>query len=620
MKVLLFSNDLMPFGELPTSGGGLRCYQLMRGLESKGIEVIASMPGFTYLAKKHYPQIPPEYRELLWTFDTQDDILRRERPDAVLFASNWDHFNLKGDVGIPLIIDLHGSRLVETSMWGRPVSTERKVKVLSRADCLLAAGKRQRLYFYGWLLQAGRVCGDEHFIRYIPISLSPELPLRLEFCGSDDLLPKFVSGGGWFPWQNQSRAVFAVCEEIVRRQKGSIAIYGTPHERQGNSAREEFIFDTYQRVANLAKRSSRIGVYDYVGRNELIDIYRSSSVAVEAMEYNLERELAFTTRTIEYMWCGLPVIYNNYSELSEHIAEFDAGWLVDTAGIDSINQAVSEVFEDALLLAKKGSNAASLVASRFTWDKTILPLVDFLEHPVKAKAVEPVLGAVCGRPAYLNYQGETVDVHLGGKQCRVEQEFVIPAENIRGVELPVSLANEAARSAIGGLEISILTRGGLPVRRLKIMASDIPIKGRLNISFPLFFRPRGGSRFRLRLNLVRSGGCDSMQAFPLILDGLERAIYPFIAAPQVLDATATNDCSKKKKAEVICLGFIPDENNRLYRIELLTKRAIWLLRRGEWKRVFRATKKYAPKIVRLFGRYSSIIKAFKLAMAERGRV
>src|SRR5687767_2223600 len=89
MKVLLFANDLMPFGPLPTSGGGLRCYQLMKGLEAHGVEVLASMPGFTFLAEKHFGQIPAEQRELLWRWETQDSILRDVKPDVVLFASNW---------------------------------------------------------------------------------------------------------------------------------------------------------------------------------------------------------------------------------------------------------------------------------------------------------------------------------------------------------------------------------------------------------------------------------------------------------------------------------------------------------------------------------------------------
>ena len=61
-KVLLFCNDLMPFPGLPTSGGGLRCWQLYNGLKSQGFEVIASMPAFTYLTEKFFDIIPEEIK------------------------------------------------------------------------------------------------------------------------------------------------------------------------------------------------------------------------------------------------------------------------------------------------------------------------------------------------------------------------------------------------------------------------------------------------------------------------------------------------------------------------------------------------------------------------------
>ena len=117
-RVLLFANDLMPFGALPTSGGGLRCWQLYQGLISRGYDVTVSMPSFTYLTEKHYSSIPEPEKRLLWNWDTQDRILANTQPDAVLFASNWDHYNLsEGSFDIPLIVDLHGSRLIETTMF-----------------------------------------------------------------------------------------------------------------------------------------------------------------------------------------------------------------------------------------------------------------------------------------------------------------------------------------------------------------------------------------------------------------------------------------------------------------------------------------------------------------------
>ena len=195
-KVLLFCNDLMPFKGLPTSGGGLRCWQIYQGLKSQGVEVIASMPAFTYLVEKFYDKIPQEQKDWLWNWHTQEELLSKAKADAVIFASNWDHYGLSKKPDCPLIIDLHGSRFIETSMWNQAVDTDKKVEVIAKADCLLTAGRKQRNYFYGWLVQSGRIPADEHFIRYTPISLSPDIPARSEDIND---YPLFVSGGGWFP-------------------------------------------------------------------------------------------------------------------------------------------------------------------------------------------------------------------------------------------------------------------------------------------------------------------------------------------------------------------------------------------------------------------------------------
>ena len=594
MKVLLFSNDLMPFGKLPTSGGGLRCWQLLQGLESRGIEVFSSMPGFTYLAEKHAKDIPEPQRELLWRWETQDEIYRRIKPDAVLFASNWDHFNLSGDIDVPVIIDLHGSRLIETTMWNEPVSTDRKVSILAKADCLLTAGTRQRSYFYGWLLQAGRVPKDEHFIRYIPISLSPERFSR-RAPKNPDRAPIFVSGGGWFPWQNQAKAIFAACRRIADTNRGSIEIFGTPHETQNLSAEERIIRETYQHIRELSDSSERINVNGYVGRNELLDIYASADVALECMRYNLERELAFTTRTIEYLWCGLPVLYNDYSEISEHIKEYDAGWAVDPDNDATIERVLDEIFSSPEALARKSENAQRLVNDRFTWDKTIQPLVDFLENPSKAEKVSPVLGTAGVRASFLSPKGATADVLLGEQS--VSQRFVIPAENIKTLEIPVSTNGKKAGKAAASVELEIRKASGALISRKRFSLDTLVDGGRLQIDFPWYARPKGGEEYRLDIHApgVDAKQSGSGQDLIVATRGLLEARYPFLSQANSAVPGITL-LGHRVKVQALAVSFVPG-TGRLYRLRSIAQRVIWMIREGNWLRLWKAAVRRIPTII-----------------------
>jgi glycosyltransferase involved in cell wall biosynthesis len=591
MKVLLFSNDLMPFGELPTSGGGLRCWQLMQGLQSQGIEVHASMPGFTYLAEKYREQIPEEQASLLWQWETQNEIYRRVKPDAVLFASNWDHYGLTIDIDVPLIIDLHGSRLIETSMWNEPVDTDRKVQVLSKADCLLCAGVRQRSYFYGWLVQAGRVPEDEHFIRYIPVSLSPETPVHHYPEAGADGEPRIVSGGGWFPWQNQSQTIFAICEAIKKRDQGSISIFGTPHETQTLSAEEQIIRDIYARVQKLADSSSRIDCHGYIGRKDLLEIYSRASVAVEAMTYNLERELAFTTRTIEYLWCGIPVLYNDFGEISGHIRDYDAGWAINPESEEEIRGAIEEIFDDPAKVAQKGRNAAKLVRDRFSWDKTISPLVDFLNKPVRASQVNPVHGSICARPSYLSPSGQQLDMNISADGTEVTQDFVVPAENISTVELPISLESAAIRDAIEHLEIRLKNESGRVLAKRKLLGSQIPVQGKITIDFPTLFRPKGGTPCSFSLR------CQAKGSQAISVRGLADSGFPFRGRLKAANSSAAilgkTMLGEEVPAKALALNFVPG-TGRVYQVKMLLTRAYWMLRKGQWRRLSRAFVRRVP--------------------------
>ncbi len=592
MKVLLFANDLLPFGSLPTSGGGLRCYQLMKGLQAHGVEVTVSMPGFTYLAEKHKSAIPEPEREHLWRWGTQDAILRRVKPDVVLFASNWDHFNLSSAVGVPVVIDLHGSRLVETRMWGDPVDANHKVRVLSRADCLLCAGRRQRSYFYGWLLQANRVPEGEHFIRYVPVSQDPALPEHAYPDTADRDAPVLVSGGGWFPWQDQSQAIFAACRELLARDRGSILLYGTPHETPHTSPEERAIRQVYREVQAIAARSRRVRIGGYVGRQELLRVYRGASVALEAMRRNFERELAFTTRTIEYLWCGLPVLYNDYAEIAEHIRDYDAGWTVDPASDAAIAAALEEIFEDPAAVRRKGGNAQRLVRDRFTWDKTILPLLEFVQAPRKAARVKPVLASVAVTPSYLEPAGERLELKLA-VSVPVRQRFVVPADGIRAIELPFSPRVGSDQRPLGTLRLDLRTAGGrLRARRTY---RDPAFREPHALRLPLrWYRPiRGGETLVLDVLLRPADGDSPASAAGPRLAALRRAVYPLLDAAENADGTA------------LALRFVPGRN-RLQRVRTLATRAYKLVRSGHGKLLVRAAARRVPGVARqlerLFGR------------------
>jgi hypothetical protein len=108
------------------------------------------------------------------------------------------------------------------------------------------------------------------------------------------------------------------------------------------------------------------------------------------MQRNAERELAFTTRTVEYLWCGLPVIYNNYAELADYIRSYDAGWALDPQDQNALWHVFEEILSSPELLEERSSNAQRLVRDYLTWDRTIEPLDTFCRNPFKSHKKAPI--------------------------------------------------------------------------------------------------------------------------------------------------------------------------------------------------------------------------------------
>lgn len=578
----------MPFGSLPTSGGGLRCWQMYQGLKSRGYEVVASMPSFTYLTKKYFDQIPEDVRENLWEWHTQDEIYKRVKPDIVLYSSNWDHYNLSQKPDVPLVIDLHGSRLIETSLWGETPDIQKKLSVFSKADCLLTAGQKQKMYFYGWLLQSGRIPDNEHFIRYIPISLSPDVFTRN---ASEDAFPYFVSGGGWFPWQDQSRAVFEICNQIKRRQSGLFNIFGTPHENANPSQDELKIRKIYSQVKNIADESPHINVIGYVGRDELLKEYARAHIAVELMNYNLERELAFTTRTIEYLWCGLPVIYNDYSEISKHISEYDAGWAIDPNNGGSLSEVVEEIYTQPERVRIKSQNAQRLVQDRFSWNKTIEPLVLFIENPILRKESRPVKGFSSSSSSYLTPQSKEASLQIDADTDLI-QEFVFPTESIWALQIN-TFCSENANVSVRS-DCSIKNSIGLTIASRSFDLQ--PGQNNLFIKIPVFLRPSGGSKGVLR---IRFSG--SLSESPVSIKVNATPIYPLesLRVDSIKKIESRDPLGREIVPHSCCISFF-DGAGRMYHYKSKLKKGLWVLQQGDIKRIIRAILKRSPRLHPLF--------------------
>lgn len=394
-KVVVVAGDVLPLKGWPSTGAGLRAWSLGKGLESKGHYVSFLMPKFIG-EKLPMTRLPDNIHFFDLTAEAMTATIESLGPDIVVFQ-HWPLVPLLRRTGSYVVIDFHGPHILERIMQGAgdlKSNASVKLNAIQKADFFTCAGEYQRRYFIAWLVLAG-VRPDESIIRSIPVSMSPDLP---KHTSSGEIT--FVYGGIFLPWQDPSMALRCVARALDRYETGRLRIFAGKHPVHPIST------GVFDRLLNDLHSNRRVEIYPLIGHDALLSEYVRAHVAVDVMRRNWERELAFTTRTVEYLWSGLPVIHNDYSELSEYIEKARAGWLLDPCDGHRADELVKSIIDHPAVLEDYSKNAQELVRRRFTWEKTIGPLHDFCESPTRREREDFVSGGTI-RPsnAYLLRSG-----------------------------------------------------------------------------------------------------------------------------------------------------------------------------------------------------------------------
>ena len=382
MKILVITGEPLPIKGIASTGAGLRAFGLADALISRGLDVTAAMPS-VYKKEGSSNEIAVFKTSLKVDFYNRKDIteyIKQQNPD-VLVVQHWGLMSEIGDVNCPIAIDLAGPHLLERLYWGdkeQEKSYTEKISALSRADFLVCSGNYQRHYFLPFLQTAGWNIKDEYVLPVIYYSLPPQMR---EKSIQDDQC-RFIYGGFFLPWQDPSKPLLKLIEILEREKRGYLDFYGGPHPLSDVSG------GAFGELIDKINKSERVIVHPVIPFDELIEQYSHSSVALDLMSRNPERELAFTSRTIVYLWSGLPVIYNNYSELSNYIDGYKAGWTVDYDDEESYTKIFEYCLNNPDEIKKMGLAAQKLISEKFSNDKVIEPLYNFCMSPYFRKNKE----------------------------------------------------------------------------------------------------------------------------------------------------------------------------------------------------------------------------------------
>jgi len=409
-KILIITCQGLPHPDQPSVGGSLRAYGLGEALKSKGHHVVYSVPQTCIDASDTFSA---DWMSYSHNVSNINDRISQIKPDIVLF-SNWGLASQAEECEMPVIVDINGSLILENHFRNRgwPILDDSlsKIRAISKVDLIIAGSYRQKMYLTAWCLMAG-MDPEKIAIEVVPFSLPPEMP---EPITPDE--PEFVIAGYNWPWLDGQKTVETVSHELERLQRGHLHIYTMVPSYIDAIPDEESSGDSIGclDVGHLP----RVTQHNAVSFDNLTAILSQSSVALDIWDKNLERELAFPTRTVVYLWCGLPVIVSAYSEISELIDRYKAGWRIDPYDNNRLCELVRNIVSDRVNLYEFRNNAQQLISNHLTWDKTIEPVDRFCREPFKNRIPPPLF------TSRINLQKEIEKIHQINTNLQTENKLM----------------------------------------------------------------------------------------------------------------------------------------------------------------------------------------------------
>src|SRR6266545_3221933 len=284
--------------------------------------------------------------------------------------------------------------------------------LLGLGDFFLCASERQREYWLGALTAAARLSpeayADDRTLRRLidlaPFGLSSEPPAhtrqRLKGVhpgiGADDTL--LLWGGGIWEWFDPLTLLRAI--EIVGRARQDVKLFFLGRGHPNTRDVPEMLM--YERTVALAEerglRDRTVFFNDaWVPYAERQDYLIEADIGVSTHFDSVETLFAFRTRLLDYLWAGLPMIVSGGDILADLVAEHGLGYMVAPGDVEGLAAAILKLAAEP---DRRDSRATAMAAvrARFTWERTLEPLVNFCRAPYHA--ADALLRRPHGTPAH----------------------------------------------------------------------------------------------------------------------------------------------------------------------------------------------------------------------------
>jgi len=394
MQILLITQEPPLASDTVATGNAIRTRQLVHALQRAGHT----------LSQTWLDAVDGTHPDAFSSRDELAATITRQQPDAIL-VSYWELLDLLPfELPQAVILDFVAPRPLEI-LFEHPElvkpELQRLQANLTKCDVVLTGNESQRDLLWFTLLQAGfdlRGCSP---VLVVPLSAEP--------AGKPESDPSvdgwtLVSGGVHWPWRNSDDYWQAI--QDMKSQSADAAprlvLFGGPYRWQEKKPSSVNAETKEQNPADAEAagqyQTNGLAPYSHFSRFLL----ESAHIGLEVAQANIERTYSQSFRSLEFLRHGLPLICNDYLPIAALVERYKAGWTVK--GPDEIADLLRKIMKDPGEWKTRSDNAIRLVEEVLNPDKTVMPLLNWLEMPAKAPQLpvqpQPAASVVLGKPPW----------------------------------------------------------------------------------------------------------------------------------------------------------------------------------------------------------------------------
>lgn len=398
MQILLITQEPPLASDAVATGNAIRTKQLVEALQRAGHTLSQT---WLDISQNRDPE----------AFRSRDELkaaINRRNPDAIL-VSYWELLELLPfDLPQPVILDFVAPRPLEV-LFEHPerVKTDltRLQSNLPKCDVILTGNQSQRDLLWFTLLQAGFDLRGCEPVLVVPLSAEPAgRPLSDPGVNGWTL----VSGGVHWPWR-KSDDYWQAIQDMARDPEikaPRLVLFGGPYRWQEKNTQKDQSASTGETGNEASVDYSETDHYQTKGLAPYSHFSRflldSAHIGLEVAQANIERTYSQSFRSLEFLRHGLPLICNDYLPIARLVKQYEAGWTV--TGPHEIADLLRDIMKKPEEWKVRSENAIRLVEEALNPDRTVKPLLDWLEMPAKAPRLplvqEPSTSVVLGKPPW----------------------------------------------------------------------------------------------------------------------------------------------------------------------------------------------------------------------------